>query len=421
MSRARVAITGLGFVTPIGNDRASVLSSLREGRHGLGPVQWFPDCPVRVAGLIRGFDTSNLNRLLWTWPDDYEISRTAVRSLPPHGLYALCALEQAVRESGLAADEVASPETGLFCASGGSPRYVHHHLRETEVSLGKRIHPWGVVGSVAGTLNFNLAAHYRIRGSVTGFVSACAASTHAIGYAADEIGLGRQRRMLVVGAEEPVWESLLGFAGMHALSRQSDPALASRPFDRNRDGFVGSGGAAALVLENAEDARDRGAPVYAEVAGWGQSADGYSVASPEPGGTGLEVAMRRALADAGREPADIGYVNVHATSTPAGDLAEAQAIARVFGTGENSPLVSSTKGLTGHTLSMSGVLETALCALALQNDFVPGNAGLVELDPALPAIRIARSRVDRPVGTVLKNSSGFGGSNVCLVLRRDIR
>lgn len=418
MSGARVAITGLGFVSPIGNDRGEVLASLRAGRHGIERVSWLPDCPVRVAGTIKGFDTASINRLQWSWPARYDIDRTLVRSLPPHGLYALCALEQAIGDAALERSQLANPETGLFCASAGSPRYLRHHLNEAADSQGKRVHPWGVVGSIAGTLNFNLAAHYGVQGSVTGFVSACAASTHAIAYACDEIATGRQRRMLVVGAEEPVWESLLPFLGMHALTRQEDPALASRPFDRLRDGFVGSGGAAALVLEHADDARARGTRIYAEVAGWGQSADGYNVAIPEPEGRGLELAIARALRSAGVAPANIGYVNAHATSTPAGDRAETLALSRIFGSATAAPLVSSTKGLTGHTLSMSGALETALTALSMSEGFVPGNAGLGEPDADLPEINLPRASVDADVAFALKNSSGFGGSNVCLVLRR---
>jgi 3-oxoacyl-[acyl-carrier-protein] synthase-1 len=415
---ARAVITGLGFITPIGNDRAEVVASLREGRHGFEHVEWFPECPVRVAGTIKGFETLSMNRLLWTWPERYKIARETVRSLSPHGLYAHCALEQAIGDAGLDAGDLSDIETGLFCASAGSPRALHHYVKEAEDSAGKRINPWSVVSSISGTLNFQLAAHHRLRGPVTGFASACAASTHALGYASDEIILGRCRRMLVVGAEEPVWESLLPFLGMRALSRESDPSLASRPFDRARDGFVGSGGAAALVLENLDDARARGASVYAEIAGWGQSSDGYNVAMPEPEGRGIESAARRALERAGIQAQEVDYVNAHATSTPAGDRAEAAALGRLFGGGGKRPLVSSTKGLTGHTLSMSGALETALSALVLQEGFVPGNAGLVETDPDCPPLNLVRGCVMQKVDVILKNSSGFGGSNVCLLLRR---
>ena len=418
MSGGRVVISGLGFISPIGNDYAEVAASLRDLRHGIEQVEWFPGCVVRVAGKISGFDLSSMNRNLWKLPAAYPFARETLRSMPPHGVYALCALEQAIADARMGPDDVGSPDAGLFCASGGSPRFLHHHLAEAVESNGQRLAPLGVISSISGTLNFNLAAHYKVQGAVTGFSSACAASTHALGYAYNEIASGQLRRALVVGAEEPVWQSLLPFAGMRALTKDSDPGLASRPFDRSRSGFVGAGGAAALVVENAEDARARGAHIYAEVAGWGQSADGYNVAIPEPTGRGLELAIRRALERSGVSAEEVDYINAHATSTPVGDKAEAMVIERVFGSAPSSPLVSSTKGLTGHTLSMSGALEVGFCAIALREGMVPGNAGLVELDPDLPALNFPRTTISKKVDVILKNSSGFGGSNVCVVLRR---
>lgn len=412
----RVAITGLGFISPIGNDRSTVTTNLREQRHGLSPVNWFPDCAIQLAGTIQDFDLSSLQRAAWNYPDRYEIFRETLRSLPPHGVYALCAIEQALTEAGLATDDLSDGQTGLFTASAGSPRYLHHHLGEIEDSAGRRVAPWSVVTSIAGTLNFNLAAHYGIQGAVTGFSSACAASTHALGYACDEIKLGRHERMIVVGAEEPTWESLLPFAGMRALSRQSDPALASCPFDQKRNGFVGSGGAVALILEEVTVANARGVPVLAEIAGWGQSADGHSVAQSEPQGAGLERAMHRALQDANVAASEVDYVNAHATSTGVGDKAEALALLRALGT--NRPPVTSTKGLTGHPLSMAGALETALTTVCLQEGFIPGNAHLRLPDPVCADLNLPVENLSTPPNVILKNSSGFGGSNVCLVLRR---
>jgi 3-oxoacyl-[acyl-carrier-protein] synthase-1 len=415
MSR-RVVITGLGFITPIGLDRAAVTASLRTLRHGLAPVSWFSEVTY-VAGDVPDFELAGVNPALWRWPAGYSLPRETLRALPAHGVYAFCALEQAIAAAGLTRTEVASDATGLFCASAGSPRFLTHHVNEAHASQGQRVHPWGVVRSIAGTLNFNLAAHYGIRGAVTGFSSACAASGHALGYARDEIALGRQERMLVVGAEEPFWESLLPFSGLRALSRQRDPALASRPFDAARDGFVGAGGAAALVLESEAAARARGATPLAEFLGWGQSADGHSIAQSEPDGRGLEVAMRRALAAAGVVPADVDYVNAHATSTPVGDLAEGRALLRLFG--ERGPPVSSTKALTGHPLSMSAALEAAICTVALADGFIPGQAHLQNVEPELAALNLPRATVAAPhLRTILSNSSGFGGSNVALVLRR---
>ena len=276
----------------------------------------------------------------------------------------------------------------------------------------------GVVSTIAGSLNFNLAAHLGIRGTVAGFVSACASTTQAIGYAFDEIALGRLRRLLVVGGEDMTMDSIFPFHGMRALSRNPDPARASRPFDRDRDGFVGTGGSVALVLEESESARARKAPIYAELAGWGQSGDGYNVANPDPEGRGLASAMARSLASAGVSPGEIDYVNAHATSTQAGDAAEALALHSVFTSKGAHPCVSSTKALTGHSLSCSGVMETAFCALALDQGFIPGAANLENPDPVCAGLNLPQKTLLSGPRVILKNSSGFGGSNVCLVLRR---
>jgi 3-oxoacyl-(acyl-carrier-protein) synthase len=213
-------------------------------------------------------------------------------------------------------------------------------------------------------------------------------------------------------------DTILPFAAMRALSTNPDPGTASRPFDRARDGFVAAGGAVCLVLEEAGYALRRGAAIYAELAGWGQAADGHNVAVSHPEGAGLAEAMRRALADAGVSTADIDYINAHATSTPAGDRSEALALRRVFAEAGARPPISSTKGLTGHPLSMSGVMEAAFCALALRDGFIPGNAHLTAPDEACTGLELPRATLDTRPAVVLNNSSGFGGSNVCHVLKR---
>jgi 3-oxoacyl-(acyl-carrier-protein) synthase len=275
-----------------------------------------------------------------------------------------------------------------------------------------------IVSTIAGTLNFNLAAHYGIRGAVAGFVSACASTTQALGYAFDEITLGRQRRVLVVGGEDLNADSIYAFHGMRALSRNPDPARASRPFDRDRDGFVGTGGAVALLLEEAGSAHERGAPIQAEMIGWGQAADGHGVALSDPDGRGLATAMRRALAAANVNASEIDYVNAHATSTPAGDESEVRALHTTFTAAGAHPYVSSTKALTGHGLSMAGVMETAFCVLSLADGFIPGAANLENPDALCEGLNFPRATLPQQPRLVLKNSSGFGGSNVSLVLRR---
>ncbi len=420
MPLPRVAVAGLGFVTSIGNDREAVASSLQDLRSGIESHAFLPgaDLPVKVAGTIKGFDTASPQWAAWRWPEGYSFAREALRGMPPHGLYALCAAEQALGEGRLAPEDLASEDTGLFCASAGSPRQLRYFLNQVHESRGERIAPMAIVSSIAGALNFNLGAHFGIRGAVAGFVSACASSSHALGYAFDEIRLGRLQRVLVVGGEDLNLDSIFPFHGMRALSRNPDPARASRPFDRERDGFVGTGGAAALLLENADSARARGAPIHAELLGWGQSADGHNVALSDPDGRGLAAAMRRALAAAGAAPAEIDYVNAHATSTPVGDASEARAIQAVFSAAGARPPVSSTKALTGHGLSFSGVMEAGFCALGISRGFTPGGANLDAPDPACEGLNLPRASLSQAPRTVLKNSSGFGGSNVCLVLRR---
>ncbi|HEY9156035.1 MAG TPA: beta-ketoacyl-[acyl-carrier-protein] synthase family protein [Opitutaceae bacterium] len=411
-------ITGIGFITSIGLNRAEVLSSLRTGKTGVVPYDFggYENHPVRVAAPIHGFSVDSPSWREWSWPERYEIPRETIRGLPPHGLYAFCAIEQALTDAGLSAAEITGPETGLFCASAGSPYLLHHYMTEMEASQFERGHPMGVVSSIAGTLNFNLAAHYHITGAVAGFVSACTSSSHALGYALDEIRLGRQERMIVVGAEDLNAEADLPFAAMRALSVNPDPETASRPFDANRDGFVPTGGAVALIVESPELAQRRGARGLADFIGWGQAADGYNVASSHPEGLGLRRAMERALQDAGISASDLSYVNAHATSTPAGDRSEALALKAVLGA--NSPtLVSSTKGLTGHGLSMSGAMEAAFCVLALTEGFVPGNDHLKTPDTEAVGLNLPRSARNIRSQFVMNNTSGFGGSNVCHVLR----
>jgi 3-oxoacyl-(acyl-carrier-protein) synthase len=367
--------------------------------------------------VVREFDVSSPHWRDWQWPAAYTIPRETIRGLPPHGIYAFCAVEQALADAKLASLDISGPETGLFCASAGSPYLLHHYMGEMEASQFERGHPMSVVSSIAGTLNFNLAAHYHVTGAVAGFVSACTSSSHAIGYAVDEIRLGRQQRMIVVGAEDLNAQADLPFAAMRALSTNSDPETASRPFDVGRDGFVPTGGAVAVVIESEDLARSRGVTPQAEIIGWGQASDGYNVATSHPDGLGLRQAMRRALADAGIDTDQLDYINAHATSTPAGDRSEAMALRAVLEPGCRT-LISSTKGLTGHGLSMAGAMELGFCTLALNERFAPGNTQLREPDPVCEGLNLPGRAVDADLRIVMNNSSGFGGSNVCHILRR---
>jgi 3-oxoacyl-[acyl-carrier-protein] synthase-1 len=415
----KVYITGVGFITSIGNDAASVSESLRELRHGMVQYPPFqkPEIPVKVAAPIKDFTTDTTDPEDWIFPARYSIKRELLRGMAPHGVYSYCAMVQAVEDAKLSEADYSNTGTGLYAASGGSPFLLGYYLERMRKLGVMRCPPLGIVASISGTVNFNLVSHFKIRGASTGFSSACASSAHAAALAYEEIVHGRQKRMFVIGAEDGNVESILPFAGMRALSLQSDPSIASRPFDVARDGFVGTGGATVLVLESEEEVARRGAKVYCELAGWGQASDGYNVAISHPDGEGLQLAIDQALRMADVAPDEVDYVNAHATSTPIGDISEVKALKAVFGTAPGRPAISSTKALTGHGLSLAGAMEAGFCALAIKEGFIPGSAHITKLDPACAGLNIIGATLPQRPGIVLSNSSGFGGANVALVFR----
>ena len=415
----RVVITGLGFITSIGNDRGTVLESLRTARSGIEIFDELPQEPGSpcVAGTVKGFSFPRPQYEDWTWPAEYVIERTQVRSMAPHVLYAWCAMQQAIAQARLGPELVSNPRTGAMCASGGSMWMIYENLHTMYTRGVHKCFPLSLPAAIPGTLNSNLAASFRLKGAVLGFSSACASSAHAFGYAHDQIVAGRQDRVFVVGAEDCNRCSILPFAGVRALSVEPDPALTPRPFDARRDGFVGTGGAAVLVLESLESARARGVEILAESLGWGEAADGFNVMAPEPEGEGLGRAMENALRECGLSPGDIDYINAHATGTPVGDLSEIRAIRRVFA-GGRVPHVSSTKALTGHGLCLAGAMEAAFTVLALTEKFTPVSAKITQLDPACDGVPVVTSPIEAQPAVAMTNSSGFGGANVSLVLKR---
>lgn len=416
----KVYLTGIGFITSIGNDVATVTRNLRELRHGIEVYEPFqkPEIPVKVAAPVKGFQTDSFDCEDWTYPERYRVKREILRGMGPNALYAYCAMQQALEDAKLSEPDWSNDDTGLYAASGGSPYLLGHLIQKMHAQGVMRCSPLGIVAGIAGTVNFNLVAHFRIKGASTGFSSACASSSHAAGFAYDEIALGRQKRMFVVGAEDGNVDSILPFAGMRALSLQTDPSKASRPFDAARDGFVGTGGATVLVLESEDEVARRGVKPYCELAGWGQASDGHNVAISHPEGLGLRMAMERALKSTGVAPEDVDYINAHATSTPIGDVSEAKAVRAIFSPSGARPLLSSTKALTGHGLSLAGAMETGFCALALREGFIPGSANITQVDPACADLAIPLATEEKQAGIVLNNSSGFGGANVSLVLKR---
>ncbi len=411
-----VVVTGLGFITSIGNDKATVSQSLKELKHGIAVYDRFEEAGERIhlAGKVQDFDVSSNDPEDWVYPERYALKREQLRSMAPHVLYAHCALVQAVADAGLTPEAISDPMTGLFTSSAGSVRLLTHHMNRLKKHGLRRASPMGVVSSVAGTLSFNLVALHKILGSSGGFVSACASSGHGLGYAWDEIALGRQDRIIVIGAEDGDLETILPFGAMRALCPSAEPP-GSRPFDKARNGFVGTGGATALVLESEECAAARGAPVYARFSGWGQASDGYNVAISHPEGDGLARAMQLALKATGTEAAEVDYINAHATSTPIGDTSEMKAIRKVFGSG--GPALSSTKALTGHGLSLASAMEAGFTILGMKEGFTPGSAHITDLDPEGEDLNIIRETLDKAPQVALSNSSGFGGANVVTVFK----
>lgn len=416
----RIFITGLGFITSIGNDAPTVARNLRELRHGfeLYPPFQKPDIPVKVVGTIKDFTTDSTDPEDWTFPSRYKIKRELLRSMAPNGLFAHCAMLQAIEDAKLTEPDISNPHTGLYAASGGSPYLTHYHHERLNKFGVMRCSPLGIVASIVGTLNFNLVAAFKIQGASCGFSSACASSAHALGFAFDDLALGRQKRMFIVGAEDGNTDAILPFAGMRTLSLQSDPELASRPFDSARDGFVGTGGATVLVLETEDEVTRRGVTPYAELLGWGQASDGYNVAISHPEGSGSAAAMTLALQSAKVTPPEVDYVNAHATSTLIGDVSEAKALRSVFKEHLPRVAVSSTKALTGHGLSLAGAMESGFTTLALREGFIPGAAHLAKVDPECADLNLPRTTENRAAHIAIKNSSGFGGANVALVFKR---
>ncbi len=414
---SRVVVTGLGFTTSIGNSRAEVVQSLRECRSG---VEVMPELAaagagVCLAGTVKGFQFPGEDPLDWVLPASVKLPRAHLRTMTPNALYAFAAMQEALTDAGLEPGTVSHPDTGLYCASSGCTWLTHATVESLRHRGPGRTSPSMVLAGMPNSLHLNLTARFQIKGASLGFSSACASSAHALGCAADMIRSGRQKVMFVVGAEDCHPYNILAFAAVRALSVQTDPGLAPRPFDAARDGFVVSGGGCVLVLEDADHAQARGARVHAEVRGWGQATDGYDVAAPEPNGSGLARAMASALKDAGVKAGGVDYINAHATGTIAGDVAEIRAIRQVFGETE-LPWVSSTKSLTGHGLSLAGAMEAAFCCLALEEGFTPVSAHITQLDPECAGVPVVTSPIEIRPRVALSNSSGFGGANVSVVL-----
>ncbi|MEC7964971.1 MAG: beta-ketoacyl-ACP synthase I, partial [Pseudomonadota bacterium] len=404
----RVVVTGLGIVSPIGNDRASVEAALRAGQSGieLNPAQVEHGFRSQIAGTLK-IDIKE------------HVDKRALRFMGPGAAYAHIAMQQAIADSGLEEKEIINPRTGLVAGSGGPSTSAMLAAHQTVLKTGatKRIGPFAVPKTMCSTVSANLATAFQIKGINYSITSACSTSLHCIGNAAEQIMMGKQDVMFAGGGEELDWTLSCLFDAMGAMSSKYNdtPEKASRAFDANRDGFVIGGGGGIVVLEELEHAKARGAKIYAEVTGYGATSDGADMVAPS--GEGGERAMRVALSTLA-DDRKVSYINAHGTSTPVGDVGEVEAVRRVFGEGQ-TPVISSTKSMTGHSQGATGAQEAIYCLLALEHDFIIPSINVETLDPALNPAEIATSLVGNAgLDTVMTNSFGFGGTNGSMLMSK---
>jgi 3-oxoacyl-[acyl-carrier-protein] synthase-1 len=400
----RVVVTGIGIVSSIGNNVDEVLASLRAARSGIVRADKYAELGFRCQ--VHGAPTLNPETL---------IDRRAMRFHATGTAWNHVAMDQAIADSGLETSDIVNPRTGIVMGSGGpSTRVIVESADITRTKGPKKVGPFAVPKAMSSTASATLATWFKIKGANYSISSACATSSHCIGNAAEMIQYGKQDVMFAGGCEDLDWTLSVLFDAMGAMSSayNDTPATASRAYDRDRDGFVIAGGAGVLVLEEYERAKARGAKIYAELVGYGLTSDGHDMVAPS--GEGAERCMRMAMETV---KAPIDYINPHATSTPVGDLKEMEAIRAIFGA-DKCPPISATKSLTGHSLGAAGVQEAIYSLLMQQNSFICESANITHLDPAFADMNILRKRQDnRPLGVVLSNSFGFGGTNATLVFK----
>ena len=404
----RVVVTGMGVASSIGTNTDEVLASLKSGASGItaNPAMIEHGFRSQVAGSV---DLAVAEH----------IDKRTLRFMGPGAAYAHIAMSQAIADAGLEASDISNPRTGLVAGSGGPSTSAMLAANQVVLKAGapKRIGPFAVPKCMSSTISANLSTAFKIKGVNYSITSACSTSLHCIGNASEQIMLGKQDVMFAGGGEELDWTLSCLFDAMGAMSSKYNdtPEKASRAFDAARDGFVIAGGGGIVVLEELEHAKARGANIYGEITGYGATSDGHDMVAPS--GEGGERAMRIALQslEAGRK---VGYINAHGTSTPVGDVGEIEAVRRVFGSG-NTPPVSSTKSMTGHSQGATGAQEAIYCLLMLEHDFIAPSINVETLDPALDAAEIATQRIDNAgLDTVMTNSFGFGGTNGSMLISK---
>ncbi len=410
MSKRRVVITGLGIVSPVGNSVESAWGNVLAGNSGIGPLTRFDvsGFPVRFGGEVRDFDVTQY------------LSSKDARKMAAFIHYGIAAAAQAFEDSGIEITEANAGRAGLAIGSGiGGLPGIEAAYQSFLDGGPRKISPFFVPANIINMISGNLSIIYGMRGPNIAIATACTSATHNIGIAARIIAYGDADIMMAGGAEMATCPTGVGgFAAARALStRNEDPAAASRPWDRDRDGFVLSDGAGILVLEEYEHARRRGARIHAEIAGFGMSGDAYHMTQPSAGGEGAAACMRNALADAGMQASEIHYINAHGTSTPAGDLAESLAIKDVFGDAARRVAISSTKSMTGHLLGATGGVEAIFAILALRDQVAPPTINLDNPDPECDLDYVPNTAREMHIDTTMSNSFGFGGTNGTLILR----
>ncbi len=414
--RERVVITGIGLVTPVGIGTADAWRALLAGQNGIGPITQF-DCSafrVRIAGEVKGWEPTR-------W-----IDKKKLKEMDRFTELALGAAAMAVGDAKLELTEEERGRAGCFVGVGLGGLFTLEKTKETLMTKGPtKVSPYSIPGIIANLAAGQVSIAWGLKGPSYCTTSACSSGAHAIGEASEWIRRGRCDVMVAGGAEATITPvGIAGFEAMYALSkRNDDPAHASRPFDKSRDGFVCGEGSGIVVLESLTRAKKRGARIYAEVTGYGASTDAHHITQPAPHGEGAQRSMRMALEDAGLSVDAIDYINAHGTSTPVGDVEESKAIISVFGAQaiEKKLWVSSTKSMMGHLLGAAGAVETAVCALTIADGRVAPTINLVEQDPQCPLDYVANEGRERAVRHAMNNSFGFGGTNCTLVLSRHER
>ncbi len=401
----RVVVTGMGIVSSIGNNDQEVLASLREAKSGIVTADDYAELGFRCQ--VHGAPSLDWQEV---------IDRKVRRFMGAGAGWNYVAMEQAIRDAGLEEADISNERTGLVMGSGGpSTRAIVQSADTTRTRGPKKVGPFEVPKSMCSTNSATLATPYKIKGVSYSISSACSTSAHCIGNAGELIQLGKQDVVFAGGGEELDWTLSVLFDSMNAMSSDfnDQPEKASRAYDIARDGFVIAGGAGVLVLEELEHAKARGAHIYAELAGYGATSDGFDMVLPS--GEGAVRCMRMAMQNLNGDKID--YINPHATSTPAGDVREIESIREIFG--EDSPPISATKSLTGHSLGAAGVHEAIYSLLMMSNGFICESANIEDLDPEVADMPIIRKRADGvTLNTVMSNSFGFGGTNATLVFRR---